>query len=78
MSLKKAILWFLAMSKDLTNETLVSVALAIMRLTISKLVWNFDIEETSPSRTWMSGQRIHILWKPKPLFLRLTPANNKA
>ncbi|KAH7305436.1 cytochrome P450 [Stachybotrys elegans] len=54
-----------------------SFGLAIMRLTIAKMIWNFDLETCPLSRQWTLKQKIYVLWKPKPLFIRVNPLASK-
>jgi len=41
-----------------------------MRLILSKILWNFDIELCEESRNW-ANQRQFMLWEKKPLMVRL-------
>ena len=48
-----------------------SLALAEMRLTIAKLLWNFDME-CQTDGDWMD-QSSYMLWEKKPLMMKLIP-----
>ncbi|PHH93158.1 hypothetical protein CDD83_14 [Cordyceps sp. RAO-2017] len=50
-----------------------TISYATMRLVITKLLWNFDIESTRESRRWLDNQRAPLLWRKKPLMIKLKP-----
>lgn len=52
-----------------------SLALAETRLIIAKMLWNFDMK-CQTSEDWMN-QSSFMLWKKKPLMMKLTPVRNK-
>jgi hypothetical protein len=55
-----------------TNAT-VSLAYQEIRLIISHLLWNFDLELSDPgSKNW-TDQTSHWVWVKKPLLVRLSP-----
>jgi hypothetical protein len=57
-----------------TNAT-VSLAYQEIRLIISHLLWNFDLELSDPgSKNW-TDQTSHVVWDKKPLLVRLSPRN---
>jgi hypothetical protein len=44
-----------------------------MRLIISHLLWNFDVELSDrTSKDWLD-QTAHVVWDKKPLFVHLSP-----
>jgi hypothetical protein len=43
-----------------------------MRLTIARLLFNFDIEPTPAIEGW-TDQNIYLIWKKKPLIVKLIP-----
>jgi hypothetical protein len=44
-----------------------------MRLTISHLVWNFDLQLSNrTSKDWLD-QTAHVLWDKKPLIVLWSP-----
>lgn len=44
-----------------------------MRLILSKILWNFDLElDEKKTGDWMN-QRVYVLWEKPPLWVRLTP-----
>ncbi|KAF2814564.1 benzoate 4-monooxygenase cytochrome P450 [Mytilinidion resinicola] len=49
-----------------------NLAWAEMRLILSKLLFNFDIELLPESRNW-SDQKMYVLWEKHPLMLNLKP-----
>ena len=50
-----------------------SLAYHEMRLIISHLLWNFDVELSDrTSKDWLD-QTAHVVWDKKPLFVHLSP-----
>lgn len=49
------------------------MALHEMRLIMSKVLWNFDLELCEESRGWMD-QSVFLLWMKKPLVVRVKVA----
>ncbi|GME40427.1 hypothetical protein PFICI_06539 [Neofusicoccum parvum] len=43
-----------------------------MRLIMTELLWNFDLELMPESEDW-SDQKVFTVWEKKPLFVKLTP-----
>jgi hypothetical protein len=43
-----------------------------MRLTLARLLFNFDIEATPAIEGW-TNQNVYLLWQKKPLFVKLVP-----
>jgi len=44
-----------------------------MRLIISHLLWNFDVELTNRTpKNWLD-QTAHVVWDKKPLLVHLSP-----
>jgi len=50
-----------------------SLAYAEMRLFMSRLIWNFDIELDSRSKGWLDQNLMYFLWEKPQLYIRLTP-----
>lgn len=46
-----------------------------MRLTLAKLLWNFDFELLDDSDKWMRDQKAYLVWEKIPLMARFTPRN---
>lgn len=49
-----------------------SLAYFEMRLTLARLLFNFDIEPTPAIEGW-TDQYIYLIWQKKPLFVKLVP-----
>jgi len=50
-----------------------SLAYHEMRLIISHLLWNFDVELSDcTSKDWLD-QTAHVVWDKKPLLVHLSP-----
>jgi hypothetical protein len=47
-----------------------SLAYAELRLIVSKLFWNFDVELQPESDNW-EQQKANVLWRKKPLYVKL-------
>jgi len=43
-----------------------------MRLTLARLLFNFDIEPTPAIEGW-TDQNIWLIWQKKPLIVKLVP-----
>lgn len=43
-----------------------------MRLTLAKILWNFDLELQEKSKRW-NEQSVHLVWVKGPLMVKLTP-----
>lgn len=50
-----------------------NLAYAEMRLIMSRLLWNFDLELVDGYENWDSEQRIHFIWEKGPLMVKLIP-----
>ncbi|KAI1630507.1 toxin biosynthesis cytochrome P450 monooxygenase [Exophiala viscosa] len=48
-----------------------SLALAEMRLTLARMIWNFDFDLDSKCESW-TDQQAFLLWMKPPLWLKLT------
>lgn len=44
-----------------------------MRLTLAKLLWNFDIELVDDSDRWLRDQKIYLIWEKTPMLVKLRP-----
>lgn len=44
-----------------------------MRLTLAKLLWNFDFELLDDSDQWMRDQKVYLIWEKTPLMVKLRP-----
>lgn len=49
------------------------LAWAELRITMAKLLWNFDFELTSPDEDWWNKQRTYLIWERLPLMVNLKP-----
>lgn len=49
-----------------------SLAYHEIRLMLSYLLWNFDIELCKESENWMD-QQVFVLWSKHPLMVKVTP-----
>jgi hypothetical protein len=47
------------------------MALHEMRLIITKVLFNFDLELMPESRNWIANQKIYLLWEKLPLLVKL-------
>jgi hypothetical protein len=47
------------------------MALHEMRLILSKVLFNFDLELQPESRSWIAQQKVYILWEKAPLMVKL-------
>ncbi|OLN85229.1 putative sterigmatocystin biosynthesis P450 monooxygenase stcF-like protein 1 [Colletotrichum chlorophyti] len=47
-----------------------SMAYAELRIVLTKLLWNFDIELMDESKGWTSKQKIYLIWQKVPLMVR--------
>lgn len=45
---------------------------------MAKLIWNFDMELNTKSRTWLERSRVFTLWEKPPLLVRLTPVKGSS
>ena len=52
-----------------------NLAYAEMRLILAKFLWNFDIEATENTGSWMEDQKVFILWQKSPLWAKVTPVS---
>lgn len=48
-----------------------SLAYAELRMTMCRLLWNFDLELPEDSRNWLKEQKTFNLWEKNPLHIRL-------
>jgi aspirochlorine biosynthesis cytochrome P450 monooxygenase len=48
-----------------------SLAYAEMRMTMCRILWNFDLELQGESRNWLKEQKTFNLWEKDPLHIRL-------
>ena len=49
-----------------------SLAYFEMRLTLARLLFNFDIEPTPAIEGW-TDQNVYLIWQKKPLIVKLIP-----
>ena len=50
---------------------------AEMKLILSKILWNFDLELDEPrTGDWMK-QKVYVLWEKPPLWVKLTPVKRQ-
>jgi averantin hydroxylase len=52
-----------------------NLANAEMRLILTKLLYNFDLELDKRSINWIQGQKTYSLWEKPPLWIVVKPAN---
>ncbi|KAK6222910.1 hypothetical protein LQW54_000721 [Pestalotiopsis sp. IQ-011] len=52
-----------------------NLAYAEMRLVVTKMLWNFDLELMPGQDDWVSRQRVFIVYNKSPLMIRLKPAS---
>jgi len=45
-----------------------------VRLILSKVLWNFDLELCEETGNFADTRKIYVLWEKGPLWCRLTPA----
>lgn len=57
---------------EITDSATKSLAYFEMRLTLARLLFNFDIEPTPAIEGW-TDQKIYLVWQKKPLFVKLVP-----
>jgi hypothetical protein len=50
-----------------------SLAIAEMKLIISRILWNFDLDLPLESATWADNLKIYHLWDITPFYIKLTP-----
>ncbi|RYO97042.1 hypothetical protein DL765_011340 [Monosporascus sp. GIB2] len=50
-----------------------SLAQAEMRLILTRILWNFDIQIAQESKNWAIGQKTNAFWEKPPLYVTLTP-----
>ncbi|OJJ36223.1 hypothetical protein ASPWEDRAFT_173006 [Aspergillus wentii DTO 134E9] len=46
---------------------------AELRLVLSRLVWNFNIELADPNEDWIAKHQVFTLWRKPELKVKLTP-----
>lgn len=42
-----------------------------MRIILTRLLWNFDLDLQQDSKEWIEGQRTFTLWEKGPLHVNL-------
>lgn len=52
-----------------------NLAYTEMRLVISRLVYDFDMELDKSSENWLKGQPAYHVWDKRPLMVTMTPAS---
>ncbi|TDZ54052.1 Cytochrome P450 monooxygenase alt3 [Colletotrichum trifolii] len=45
-----------------------SMAYAELRIVVTKLLWNFDLELVDRSEEWVNKQKIYLIWQKEPLM----------
>lgn len=53
-----------------------SLAYAEMRLVLTKVLFNFDLELVDKDVDWMAGQKVFTLWEKPSLMVKLTPVKH--
>lgn len=46
------------------------MAYAEIRLTLAKLLWNFDIELVEDDDRWFTEQKVYLIWEKTPLMVK--------
>ncbi|KAI9660595.1 MAG: hypothetical protein M1821_009947 [Bathelium mastoideum] len=54
-----------------------NLAYAEMRLILSRMIFNFDMELVNPDQDWIREQQANFLWKKGPLEVYLTPVTEE-
>lgn len=49
------------------------LAWAELRITMAKLLWQFDFELASSDDDWWNKQRTYLIWERLPLLINLKP-----
>lgn len=60
----------------LANISFCRLANAMIRLTMVKLLWSFDMELSEPDKDWMK-QRSWIMWDKGPMNVTLRPVSGR-
>jgi hypothetical protein len=50
-----------------------SLAYAEMRLILTRLLWNFDLELDERSQTWVKDLKAYSIWQKEALYVKLKP-----
>ena len=50
-----------------------SMAYAEMRMTMAKIIFNFDMELEDPENDWWNQQGTYLVWEKMPLMVKLHP-----
>lgn len=50
-----------------------SMAYAEMRMVLTKVLFNFDLQLADPSEDWWTTQNTFFVWQKKPLMVKLSP-----
>lgn len=53
-----------------------NLAYAEIRLIMSRLLWNFDIELVDGYEKWNENQRVFFVWQKGPLMVKLHPVDH--
>jgi averantin hydroxylase len=54
-----------------------TLAYAEMRLILTRLLYGFDFELDARSTNWVGVQKVYKLWEKPPLWVKVTPKNQK-
>lgn len=54
-----------------------NLAYSELRLIMSRLLWNFDVELVEGYQQWSKSHKVYIVWEKTPLMVRLTPLARK-
>lgn len=54
-----------------------SLAFIEMRLILTHLFIEFDLELQPESENWLKGQEVYSIWVKPPLMVRLRPRSNQ-
>ncbi len=56
-----------------TDTNHVRMAYAEMRMTMAKMIFNFDMELAEPDNDWWNKQGTYLVWEKMPLMVILRP-----
>jgi hypothetical protein len=54
-----------------TDERVISMAYHEMRLILTKVLYNFDLELLPESANWIADQKVYSLWQKTPLMVKV-------
>jgi cytochrome P450 len=57
--------------QDMLTRGRISMAYHEMRLILTKVLYNFDIELLPESANWIDDQKVYSLWQKTPLMVKV-------